>query len=483
MSKYTQLSIPEQLFFPEPLCMPFNPTPGMITFNSYLPGFVQIGEPIDNVRDFNRQKKDQTVPKPKKITIPSAIHRSDNEIDNVYCPECGAFLKKDGFNHSIVFHLPMGMTRVELDVKKQRYCCSNPDCNYRTTEDIPFQADYHKITPQMKVFAEDLLMQGYTLKEVASLTTLDKNVVKDLDKKRLEKKYTEVGEDGKRRLKPPTEYTKHLGIDEFLLHEGPVYATIIMDIDTGHVLYLAQTKKMSVVEDFMNWVGDDWMQHVEAVACDMNADFGRTFQNRYSEIKIVYDHFHIVKNFNDKVINEVRKDVYNDLVSQGKLDEARQLKGSKYILMSSRATLQEHDRTIGQVINPGSEIFAIPKVCRKGKLEERYDALLQANHLFLTMDLVKASIAEAYATTDTKEMKKLIGHTIGICFATKNPHFKWFGKLLKNHLVGILSHAEYQLSSGIVEGTNRKVKTIRAQAYGYRDDEYFFLKIIDATNN
>ena len=36
-------------------------------------------------------------------------------------------------------------------------------------------------------------------------------------------------------------------------------------------------------------------------------------------------------------------------------------------------------------------------------------------------------------------------------------------------------------SSGKVEGTNNMIKTVRRQAYGYRDDEYFFLKLFDAS--
>ena len=472
--------MPDQLF-PEPNKEPPFIAPGKIQFNSGLPNFLQIGDAIDSERKFNKQKKDQSAPRPK-IVIPSAVYRDAPDPKCITCPECGAFLKRDGFAHSSVFHLPMGNTRVELDVKKQRYECTNPDCKYRVMEEIPFQDEFHKITPQLRTFAEDLLKLGYTLKETAFLTALDKNVVKEIDKMRLKELYTEVGEDGKRKLKRPETYSEHLGIDEFLLHEGPVFATLIMDLDTGHVLYLAQTKKMSVVENFMDWVGDDWMRHVKAIACDMNADFGRTFQSRYSDIKIVYDRFHIIKNFNEKVVTEVRKDEYNRLIKEGKIEEARMLKGARYILMAKRSTLQEHDRTAGQPLNPGSELFGIPKYLRHGKLEERYDELLKCNKLFFTMDLVKETLEAAYTTDDPAIMKKLIGHTIGICYATKNPHFKWFGNLLKNHLNGILTHAELQLSSGKVEGTNRKIKTVRAQAYGYRDDEYFFLKIIDATN-
>ena len=43
------------------------------------------------------------------------------------------------------------------------------------------------------------------------------------------------------------------------------------------------------------------------------------------------------------------------------------------------------------------------------------------------------------------------------------------------------THGYYRISSGRVEGVNNLIKTVRRQAYGYRDDDYFFLKIMDAS--
>ena len=44
-----------------------------------------------------------------------------------------------------------------------------------------------------------------------------------------------------------------------------------------------------------------------------------------------------------------------------------------------------------------------------------------------------------------------------------------------------MAHASFRASSGKVEGMNNKIKTIRRQGYGYSDDDYFFLKIFDAS--
>jgi len=78
-------------------------------------------------------------------------------------------------------------------------------------------------------------------------------------------------------------------------------------------------------------------------------------------------------------------------------------------------------------------------------------------------------------------MKAKIEYIIKICDDSGNEHFQWFGKLLNNHIDGIVSHAKYPLSNGKVEGVNQKIKTIRRKSYGLPDDEYFFLKLFDAS--
>ena len=75
---------------------------------------------------------------------------------------------------------------------------------------------------------------------------------------------------------------------------------------------------------------------------------------------------------------------------------------------------------------------------------------------------------------------KTITEICNLCFGTGNAHFIRFSNLLENHFDGIVTHAEYPVSNGKIEGINNKIKTLRRQGYGYPDDDYFFLKIIDA---
>ena len=155
----------------------------------------------------------------------------------------------------------------------------------------------------------------------------------EIDKERLLEKYTADG----RHLKKPERQAKYLGVDEFLLHKGHEYATIIIDLETGHVLWLAYGKKKKALYDFIKFVGKEWMDNVEAVACDMNSDYQEVFEDCCPHIQVIR------KNFNDKVVAEVRKDEQRRLYSEGRKEDAKMLKNTKYILTSNRQTLRKKD--------------------------------------------------------------------------------------------------------------------------------------------
>ena len=117
---------------------------------------------------------------------------------------------------------------------------------------------------------------------------------------------------------------------------------------------------------------------------------------------------------------------------------------------------------------------------RGGKMD-RYIQLLSQNSLLFSLDWVKTTLNDAYKLDSEEKMKIYIDEIISYCNATENSHFIWFAKLLKNHEEGIVNHAKYRISNGKIEGINQKIKTIRRQSYGLPDDEYFFLKLFDAS--
>lgn len=265
-------------------------------------------------------------------------------------------------------------------------------------------------------------------------------------------------------LKKPDKHARILMIDEFKLHDNHRFATHIIDGESGHILWIGHGKRKQIVYDFINHVGMEWMEHVEAVACDMNSDFQETFEEKCEWLQPVFDHFHIVKNFNDKVISEVRKDEQRRLTEEGDTEAAKALKRSKYILCASRETLQSKDAEAGQAFVSAGSLFNRNEVVRKGGQLERYQALLKQNKLLFTADLVKEKLSAAFKLSDEYEMSEQVFEMIDLCHATGNKHFKWFARLLENHFAGIIAHATFRISSGKIEGINNKIKLCAGRA-------------------
>ncbi|RVU70235.1 ISL3 family transposase [Lactobacillus xujianguonis] len=448
---------------------------GVLFYNSGLKDFLQAGFPLQTTRAINYGTKAQ--PRVRDVNI--QIFQGSIAEKKQFCPHCRQSLVKSGSSFITLSHLPMGSGYTKLQIARSRLRCLNSSCTFSTyTAEVPFKDKRHRITKQLKDYTKDLLLWGLTLKSAAFITGLDKMTVKSIHKEILKKKYTRNG-----KLIKPEHFARHLAIDKFKLHDGYKYATAIIDWDTGHILYLAHGKKKQVVYDFIDHVGQDWMAHVEAVACDMNSDFEEAFKEKCPKIDIVYDHFHIIKNFNDKVVAAIRKDEQKRLIQEGRDEEAASLKHTKYILTSKLEILIQKDQDAhdGKLVAKAGEIFNRPEIKAHGGNQDKYEDLLAENKLFLTAELVKEQLDKAYCATKQVEMCVLIQDIIDICRGTENKRFIWFARMLERHLTGIYTFAQHHISTGRLEGLNNKIKTERRKGYGYPDDEYFFLRLMEAS--
>ena len=82
---------------------------------------------------------------------------------------------------------------------------------------------------------------------------------------------------------------------------------------------------------------------VEAVAVDMNSDFEEAFLERCPHLRIVFDYFHIVKNFNEKVITKGQNTEQKRLKEEGRRMKPRHLRASNTFSRQTEARLKRRD--------------------------------------------------------------------------------------------------------------------------------------------
>ena len=385
-------------------------------------------------------------------------------------------------------HLGFSFLRIDVEVHYKIYRC--PVCGRIHRNRIPFKAKDHNMTWLFcKDITDALERDCSTISNIANMKGTNKNIVRMLDKERLEALYGE--------MKPETRPV-FIGIDEFSLHHNHRYATVVVDLCTGHVIYLEEGNSKAQAEHFIRKMGPDVMKGVVGVSMDMNAQFSTVFEQMCPWIRIVYDPFHIIRHYNDNVLTEIRRSEQRRLTDE--IEKARKekdfillkeltlsysvLKRSNFLILANRTTLKARDDAARAHNLMLSETYErkglpLPEGERKWRMcgESRLKQILESNEKIQAAYVFREMLQSALACKDEKVMRKSLLKFISVIKASGIPELEKVWKMLEKRMDGIVTHARYHISNGPVEGTNNMIKTLRRQAYGYRDTRYFFLKI------
>lgn len=79
--------------------------------------------------------------------IISELKNENKQIEICSC--CGAKIHCGGTVVTTLLHIPMGNNYTKIKVKRNRFSCSNRECNYTELEHIEFKSDNHFITNEL----------------------------------------------------------------------------------------------------------------------------------------------------------------------------------------------------------------------------------------------------------------------------------------------------------------------------------------------
>ena len=390
------------------------------------------------------------------------------------CPECGSAMHRHGRKVRRLRDIDLLGHLSIIEVSYDRYCCSGEGCSHTQMQDIAFREPGHNMTERLARRIRIRLNCGAGISETARSLSVHPSVIYEIDKANLRNML-----EGR---KPPR--CEYIGIDEFKLHDGHRYATVVTDLGTGRVLFLEAGKSKEQAYHFFARMGDGWMRHVKAVSMDMNAQYDSAFREKWPGIRIVYDHFHLVKLYNDTVITAIRRRKQRELLEGGNEEGYALLKGSRYLLLSRMDTLKERDREAhesnirlhelyldrGLPLPPGERI-------RSPYRERRLRDILSANEDLSVCYYLLEQFNQAYSVRSITALYKGMRAWMKLARQSDVPEILSFCDTVERHLMGIVYHAKFPISSGKVEGVNNMIKPLRRKAYGYGDTEYFFLKI------
>lgn len=365
------------------------------------------------------------------------IFKVEREEDRPACPQCGGDeVIRRGLVPRRWKALPIGhrATWVEYDV--QRVDCLR--CGIVRQVEVGFAEPKKRHTRAFARLALEL-SQMSTIEDAARFLGVSWDTVKDIQKADLKKRYKRI-KLGK---------LKWIGIDEISIGHGHRYLTVVLDLKSGAVVYVGKGKGREALDPF-------WVRlrrsgaKVQAVAIDMSKAYYGAVTDHLPKAKIVFDHFHIIKLMNDK-LSQLRREMFHELAS---LPQQKVLKGARWLLLKDPDNLDEERDE-----------------------RRRLEQALKLNAPLATAYYLKEDLRQLWSKRTKEHAARFLKGWCQRAEASKVSMLDKFAKLLMGYRSAILAWYDFPISNGPLEGTNNKIKTMQRMAYGYRDMEFFMLKI------
>ena len=353
------------------------------------------------------------------------------------CPACGSKqIKRRGTKTRMFRTVPIGSKPVFIQFPVQRVECLC--CGVIRQAKIQFAEWRRSYTKAFERYAL-ALSKHMTILDVAKHLGVSWGTIKDIQKRYLTRKYKHP------RLKNIT----RIAIDEISIGRGHRYLTVVLDIKTGAVIFVGDGKGVDSLKPFFKRL-KRLKAKIKAVAIDMSPSYIAAVLENMPESTIVFDRFHVIKLFNDK-LSELRRAIHREAEDQL---HKNVLKSTRWLLLKNAYNLNEDKNE-----------------------KERLEEALNLNKPLATAYYLKEDLRQIWSQVCRSDAETILFDWIKKAQSTGIAMLKKFAKTLAGHAFGILNYYDYPISTGPLEGTNNKIKTLQRQAYGYRDMEFFKLKI------
>lgn len=360
--------------------------------------------------------------------------------ESLRCPVCGsADVHKRGETWRSFRCLPIGSKPVAVSLGIPRVSCDA--CKVTRQVGVAF-ADSRK--SYTKPFARYVLeLSGLmTIQDIAGHLDVGWDLVKQIQKDHLKKRFT----------KPKLRHLKRIAIDEVSIGRGHRYLTIVLDLETGAVVHIGDGKGAEALKPFWKRLKAS-RAAIEAVALDMSPAYISAVITNLPDAALVFDRFHIMKLFNEK-LSTLRRELYREATD---VLEKNALKGTRWLLLKNFENLDESKNE-----------------------HERLDEALNLNQSLATAYYLKEMLRYFWEQPTKADAAVWLDEWCALARASGIRVLQTFAKTMQGHRSGLLNWWDHRISTGPLEGTNNKIKTLQRQAYGYRDREFFELKIFAA---
>ncbi|MGI8709890.1 MAG: ISL3 family transposase [Acidimicrobiales bacterium] len=233
---------------------------------------------------------------------------------------------------------------------------------------------------------------------------------------------------------------KRIGIDEISHRKGQRYLTVVVDHDTGRLVWAAPGRDRKTVEAFLDALGEERCKLVELVSCDMAGWIAGPIAERLPDAVRCVDPFHVIQLATD-ALDEIRREVWNDARKNGDLAVAKDLKGARYALWKNPENLTDR---------------------QKLKLSD----VQKTNARLYRAYLLKEQLRQIYQLPANAAIGLLDGW-LKWARRCRLDAFVKLARTITKQRAGIVAAIEHGLSNARVEAINTQIRMITRRAFGF----------------
>ena len=189
--------------------------------------------------------------------------------------------------------------------------------------DVLFADSRRSYTRSFERYALEL-SRSMTIRDVARHLNVGWDLIKEIQKRDLSRRYA----------KPKLKHLRCIAIDEIAVAKGHRYLTVVMNLESGAVVFVGDGKGADALKPFWKRLRPSKAK-IAAVAMDMSAGYWGAVTTHMPKAKIVFDHFHVIKLFNDK-LSDLRRTLYREATD---VMQKAVLKGTRWLLLKNPENL------------------------------------------------------------------------------------------------------------------------------------------------
>lgn len=229
-----------------------------------------------------------------------------------------------------------------------------------------------------------------------------------------------------------------------------LFLTVVVDQRTHKVIWVSQSRRKEALDQFFELLGPERCKDIEVVATDQHDAYAASVAQYCPKATLVWDRFHLVQRFNE-ALNEERKQELKNIDPEGKMEDLMNGK-YRYVFLS--------------------------KAKNRSKTDQRHiDQVMNLNERMAKLELIKEHFHRMFETNDVIEAQVMLGQCYEWAYQCGAIQIiEWIRKIMNEQR--FWNYWKCRLTTGVSEGINRAIKGLKWQAYGYKDMEYFALKIM-----